>query len=153
MKITFLKNIIFIFVFAIVSSCTVPEPHPSNEIISNNGIKIILEWRTGSSSLQALEDADLDLYLIKGQNQVRWSENSGNFETVFLEDVFADGEYIVAVGSHEIFKSTEFTVYISDMTVTNIVTVTSNFEIGENDRVVNFVKIQKRGSKYMITQM
>jgi len=153
MKYLFLKSLSLFFMFAFFASCTVMEPHPSNEILSADGLKIVLEWKTGSSSLQALEDVDLDLFLIRGANQVRRSKTSDHFEMVILEDVFSDGEYTVAVASHEIIKKTAFTVYISDMNAERVVSYTSDFEIGEDDQIVNFVKIHKLGTKYTVTEI
>ncbi|MDQ3395769.1 MAG: hypothetical protein M3512_16915, partial [Bacteroidota bacterium] len=137
MKNLLIKSISLMFTIAYLASCTPVEPHPSNEIISPNGLDIILEWKTGASSFHALQDADLDLVLVKGNNQVRRSEFLDSFETVHLEDVFSDGEYIVSVESHEITKDTEYTVYISDMPGNQVLAFTSNFKVGESDLGVN----------------
>jgi hypothetical protein len=141
----------FILILGVSVSCTVKEPHPSNEIHSQDGLKIVLEWRTGSSSIQALEDADLDLFLIRGSNKVRISENIHSFEFIILEDIFADGEYIVSIESHEIFRNTEFTVYITDQTGDQVLSYTSTLDAGENFIALDFVRIYKIGTTYTVT--
>lgn len=153
MKKNLLNVIAFLCFATFVMSCSSDkEERPSNEISSTNGLKISLEWTTGSSSTQAKEDADLDLYLMKGQEEVRSSETF-NFENIAFENVFADGEYKIVVDAYSVSKKADYTLYVTDGDGEQVKTYNSFFNAGDTNLKADLLKIVKSGNKYTFTTL
>ena len=122
---------------------------PTNVITDGDGIKIDLEWTTGGTTNDALNEADLDLRIYKGGSQVLSSESSGSFERIeFDPDLYADGTYTVAIVLFENDEDTNYTATVNGISVTDPFTFTSTFAATEDYREINAFTITKLGSKY-----
>ncbi|EMR01743.1 hypothetical protein [Cesiribacter andamanensis] len=129
-----------------------PEPVPANVVNSTNGLRIDLEWTTGGTTSDAVNNSDLDLYLTKGGTEVSNSTSSGSFEVVRIQDVYADGEYTIAVEAFNATKKTNYTLYVKGDDEGELKPYTGEFLAGDRYLKVNFLKIKKAGSTYTITE-
>lgn len=129
-----------------------PEPIPANVINSATGLRVELEWSTGGTSSDALSDSDLDLYLMKGTTEVNKSTSAFSFEVVRLQDIHADGEYIVQVLSYNSTKRTNYTLYVKGDDEGELKSFTGEFLAGDEGLSVDFLKIKKTGSSYTIVE-
>lgn len=139
---------------AMLSGCSGVEtpPVPVNEINSSAGIKVELEWTTGGTSSDAISDADLDLYLMKGTTEAGKSINYSRFEAMTLSDLFADGEYTVQVKADYVGKKNNYTLYVKGDDTGELKSYKGEFLQGDSNLKVDFLKIKKAGTKYTITE-
>lgn len=125
---------------------------PANVLVSSHGIKIELEWSTGGSSNQALNESDLDLYLDKGEVNIQASENRYSFEEVYLRDIYKDGTYDVYVGAFDVSRRTSYHLYISAPGAETIHHYTGYLTAGENGEV-RYLSIRKEGRRYILVDL
>ena len=69
---------------------------PANVIQDADGVTIELRWSTGGSDVQAIEDADLDLYILDGTSLIGESVSGSSFEEIVLDEDYDDEEYTIA---------------------------------------------------------
>ena len=140
---------------AMLSACssTDSEPTPANVVQSSNGVRIELEWTTGGTSSDAISNADLDLYLMKGTTEADASRSSYSFESVELEDLYADGEYLLKVYAYRATKKANYTLYVKGDDEGELKSYTGVFLAGDQDLTVEFLKIKKTGTTYSITEL
>lgn len=125
---------------------------PSNILLSDQGLIIELDWNTGSSSNQALHDTDLDLYLDHNDQNVESSERIGEFEEVYLRDVYRDGSYDIYIGALDVSRRTDYSLYISAPGGDIIHHYRGYFEAGETGDV-HYLRIQKEGRRYTLVDL
>ncbi len=140
---------------AMMSACSgsEEEPVPANVVNSNAGITIELEWTTGGTSSDATTDADLELYLMKGTTEVAVSDFASRFETVTLQDVYADAEYLVQVEAFRATKNTSYTLYVKGDNEGEMKSYTGVFNAGDAGLKVDFLKVKKAGNTYTIAEL
>lgn len=129
------------------------DPVPSNVINSSTGLRLDLEWTTGGTSSDAISDSDLDLYLMKGTNEAAKSISGYSFETVRIQDIYSDGEYVVDILAYRTAKRTNYTLYVKGDDEGEIKSFNSYFLAtdGDQDLKISFLKIKKAGSTYTIS--
>lgn len=148
-----LLGIIFLTTVVFFTSCSGPadDATPSNVINDSEGIKIDLEWSTGGTGIDALEEADLDLRIYKGGTKVLWSEKGSSFERIgFNPDLYADGVYTVTIFLYSNDEHTNYTATVNGISVSNPYTFTSTFAAEETQREIEALTITKAGSRYTI---
>lgn len=129
------------------------EPVPANVVNTSAGLTIELEWTTGGTTSDAITNADLDLYLIKGGQEISDSDNSYSFESISIPDVYADAEYLVQVEGYRVYKNTNYTLYVKGDDEGELKTYTGVFNAGDTELEIDFLKIKKSGSTYTITEL
>ena len=152
----FLSNILlFAAIFSLFSACsnTNSDILPDNEIRSTNGLTIELEWTTGSSTQQAVQEVDLDLFAYFGFNEgaelVEGSTNKFGFEQLTLRNFYADGSYFIDVDYFAgILDRVDFEVYLSSNSNDEVQVYLGR--IGEGSSFRNFLEIRKQGDLYTI---
>lgn len=128
------------------------EPVPANVVNTSEGLTIELEWTTGGTTSDAKANADLDLFLLKGETKVATSA-SYSFESVLVQDVYADAEYVVRVLGYEVAKNTNYTLYVKGDDEGELKSYEGVFNAGDTDLPVDFLKIRKSGTTYTITEL
>ncbi|MFA0964782.1 hypothetical protein AB9P05_23440 [Roseivirga sp. BDSF3-8] len=128
------------------------EPLPANEISDTEGVSIVLEWSTGGSNTQSLDDVDLDMVLMKGTTEVDESSRISSFEDVTLEPIFADGEYSVDLEYYSGSVNVSFTVYVIGINSSRTLEYTGSFSADEggNASWPGFLTITKTGDTYSV---
>lgn len=153
-----MKNLLplsLLLVFSFSVSCSKdsdPEVRPSNTITSTTGVLIELDWSTGGSSSQALQESDLDLYLDMNNTQVEASENLYSFESIHLKDIYKDGVYEVYVGAFDLSRRTDYSLYLSAPGSSVIHHFTGYFLAGEHGEV-RYLRIRKEGNRYTLLDL
>ena len=105
-------------------------------------------WDTGSTPEKAIEEADLDLFLLIGHDTAgksAWYD----FEEMELKSFFADGSYTLQIDAYKISKSTHFTLHISNKGEDQLKSFEGTFEPGD-EQSINFLEINKSGTSYSI---
>lgn len=148
-----MKNLYLILLFASIIACSSDEEKlPANVIKSSTGLTIDLEWTTGGSSTQAQTDVDLDMALKLGGAKIDGSEGS-QFEEVQIEDFYADGDYIVQVLYYQGVVSTDYSLYVYGTGSTDNKVYESSFLSSDEGITVDYLKINKAGTTYTITDL
>ncbi|UII34698.1 pre-peptidase C-terminal domain-containing protein [Fulvivirga ulvae] len=148
-----MKYLYLFLVFIGLAACGSDEEKlPENVVESSNGLIITLEWSTGGSSTQAQADADLDLFLLKDNGEVDSSEGS-SFETVRIEDFFADGDYYVEVEYYAGSAALDYSLYVSSAGSSENKLYESSLLASDKGLVVRYLKINKAGDTYTITDL
>lgn len=134
------------------SACTSQEEvGPANEIIDSEGLRIQLEWSTGSSSTQSLSEADLDLYLMLQNNEVETSEAYTQFESVGITNFYTDGSYVVTIAYVEGRKALNYTLYVSGASENSKeILYEGVFAAGDEGSEIDDITITKTGNKYVV---
>ena len=137
-----------------LSACTDPiETTPDNIINDSNGVKITLEWSTGGSITNSIEEVDIDLDLSLGSVIVDESSNSFSFENVTLDSFFADGIYDLNLYYYSGTSSVDYTIYIvgASPDVTRTLEYKGVFSATDKGITITDLTIKKTGNKYVIT--
>ena len=147
------KYIIIILASAIISACGTPEdPLPSNVVKNSEGLNIDLEWTTGGSSSQSMNDVDLDLYLEKDEKVIDQSAYT-QFEQVSILDHYADGEYLVKVKFYDGSKRADYSLFVNGFDSNDNILFTSYFLAGDEGTNLTYLKIIKEGDEYTILDL
>ncbi|GAA0892929.1 hypothetical protein GCM10009122_26080 [Fulvivirga kasyanovii] len=148
-----MKYLYLFLIFAGFVACSSDEEKlPENVVKSSSGLEVTLEWSTGGSSTQAQEDADLDLFLMKDGGEVDTSEGA-SFEKVKIESFFADGDYYVEVQYYAGAVAVDYSLYINGVGSTENKVYESSFLSSDKGLVVRYLKINKAGETYTITDL
>lgn len=155
MKTNYLKLFSCIIALSFLVACgDSDEPELSeNEILDDSGLVIILEWTTGGSATKAVEDVDLDLTLLVGDEEVDDSSWSTSFEEVELSGLLADAEYRVQIVAYRTDAASDFTLYVEGKASNTTLEYTGSFSAADGDNEASFpdfVKIKKEGKKYTV---
>lgn len=133
-----------------LTSCSDPNALPDNVIQSPGGLKIRLEWTTGTTPEAAIHEADLDLKLMRGTEIVGRSENVSRFESVRMYKTLSNGEFRIEVQAHKLQKRADFTITVTDADNLSGKVYASYFRAGEKI-TLEFLKIVKEGERYSIS--
>lgn len=132
------------------------EKLPDGVIEDSSGLSFTLEWTTGSTSTQALEDADLDIYLYNSDDDlVSGSQSSQDFETMELSHLLADDEYYVTIYPFTVDANTTFTLYVEGTNSGTSYSYSGTFTSSDDENgsyYPDFINIVKSGNTYTITQ-
>lgn len=144
-------TVLFLTTLIIFSGCGEDEKLPSNVIEDSEGIKVDLDWSTGGTPTDALNDTDLDLRIYKGGAKVLWSETGSQFERIeFDPDLYADGVYTVVIYLFSTDENVSYTATINGINVSKPYEFNSTFGAEDESREVSAVTITKKGNKYTI---
>lgn len=132
------------------TSCTDPNAIPDNVIQSADGLKISLEWTTGTDRETSVQEADLDLRLMRDTETVGRSENVSRFESLPMHKSLTDGEFRVDIRAYKVNKKADFKVTISDMENTRSKVYTSFF-MPREELTLEFIRIVKQGETYTLS--
>jgi hypothetical protein len=149
------NSLIFIFLCLVgTSSCKLSEKEvlPANQIISENGIIINLEWYTGGSAIQAQNDVDLDLILQLGVEEVEVSATLF-FEEVEIRNFYKDGTYLVRVEYFEGNTSLDYTLFLRGTSSSNNVTYQRSFRPADTGLNFDLLEVNKSGNTYTIIDL
>lgn len=135
-----------------MNACSDPHALPENVIPSAEGLQINLEWTTGSGVEAAIDEADLDLRLMRGTETVGRSEHVTRFESLRMQKTLSDGEFRIDIRAHKVKKRADFTVTISDMENLKSKVYDSYFMVGE-DISLEYLRIVKEGENYTVTPL
>ncbi|WP_017733567.1 hypothetical protein [Nafulsella turpanensis] len=138
------------FLSVAILSCKPEEelPLPENVMESDAGLKFRLEWNTGSTPEKAIEEADLDLFLLIGHDtagESAWYD----FEETALKSFYADGTYILQIDAFKISKATHYTLHVSTGGGSQLKTFEGTFEAGD-ELSLNFMEVTKSGTRYSL---
>lgn len=138
-----------------VSGCSDSEevnPQGAESITDAQGLEIVLEWNTGSTTSKATEEADLDLYLYKDQSEVQASEFFYSFEQVTIENIYQNGDYEIDISYVGGVADVDFTLFVNSMDGKNSIQYKGSFNASEagDGAWPKFVTISKNGTKYTI---
>lgn len=133
---------------------------PVNEITESSTIQTTIAWSVMDSS-NATENADLDIYFIKGavsnQNQmkgniIKASDEKHKFDVLTIPvPKLQDGEYTLAVEFLDIMKPGNYEIEIQGITAGKKHTVTGfSFKLSDDSAVKFPVTISKTGDKFSI---
>lgn len=137
--------------FGGLASCSADEePQAENEIIDEGGLEITLEWSTGGSSSQSIDDVDLDLDLVLGEDRVDDSSSSFSFESVELSAFFADGTYDVNVEYFGGQSAVTYTLFVDGKITGRSLEYTGVFESSDAGTTITDINIRKEGNVYTI---
>lgn len=139
----------FVAVLISITSCSDSNALPDNVIQAPEGLKIKLDWSTGSTLEDALQEVDLDLKLMRDTETVGRSENVTRFESVNMHKTLHNGDFRIDVAAYKVRKKTDFTLTISDSENLTSKVYTSFFHRGEK-LTLPFLKIRKEGDHYTI---
>ncbi|UII23724.1 hypothetical protein [Fulvivirga ligni] len=147
------KYIFILLVSVIVAACgTTEDPLPSNVVKNSEGLNIDLEWSTGGSSSQSMEDVDLDLYLEKDGKVIDESTYI-QFEQVSILDHYADGEYEVKVKFYDGTKRADYSLFVNGFDSNENILFTSYFLASDEGTTLTYLKIIKEGDEYTILDL
>ncbi|MGB3181919.1 MAG: hypothetical protein WBB45_11045 [Cyclobacteriaceae bacterium] len=154
MRKLFTLMVLPLFVFMAACSTDSEDVTPSNEIVDSKGVEISLEWSTGGSTSQSLNEVDLDLYLFKDANEISSSETGSSFEDVAINAVYADGEYDVDVEFYSGTTGATFTVFVTGIETQTSIEYTGSFDASEAGNTVwpDFIKVTKTGDTYTVSK-
>ncbi|UII24615.1 hypothetical protein LVD15_14920 [Fulvivirga maritima] len=139
--------------FLILISCGESEDKlPDNVIENSEGIIIDLEWSTGGSSAQSLEDADLELYLYKGTEEIASSAGYG-FEDVSILSYYGDGAYTIKVELYNSKDRVDYSLYLNGIDANENMLYESYFLSSDKGAVVDYLRVVKDGNRYTITNL
>ncbi len=149
-----LKFTLLGLLLTVVFACseTEDEALPDNVISDSEGLVIDLEWSTGGSASKAQSDADLELYLLKGSDEIDSSAGT-LFESVDLRDVYADGTYLIQVEYYRGNVDVDYTLFLSGDSSTESVEYTGTFRSDDMGLVVDYLEVQKSGDTYTIIDL
>lgn len=146
----FLLLLLNLFIF----SCSKDKETPANVIEDATGVKIDLVWSTGSTTLTAKTEADLDLYLKKDTIEVLVSEKTGSFESIDFSDSLTDSDYTVSVEYFEGTKNVTYDLIITGNTSNKSYKLSSEFVLANSGLMnIDVLKITKTGTKYTINKL
>ncbi len=132
-----------------ITACDDNDQLPRDTINSPNGLIIDLEWTTGGSATQALDEVDLDLLLTSGVDLVDESE-SADFERVRIENFYRDGSYILSITYFDGISNVDFSVFLRGTSSTSNIVVESSFSGNEQGLTIDYLEIVKSGTTYTI---
>lgn len=138
-----------------LTCCGEEEKLPAGEIEDSKGLKLQLEWTTGGSATAALNEADLDLVLYKGDIEVDQSKRSSSFEEVELSGLLADGEYRASIKIYSAEKKADFELFVVGQNSETSLEYTGSFTVSDASikaEYPDFVKITKKGTRYTIVK-
>lgn len=150
-------NYLFILPFTVLlfSACAESEIEtiPDNVLTDSEGINITLEWSTGSSVTEALDQVDLDLSLNLNNNKIEASSNSFSFENVSLESYFTDGSYELELIYYDGNVDVDYTLYVMGASSESSRTYEyrGSFNASDKGLSITDLTIKKIGNKYTIT--
>jgi hypothetical protein len=150
-----LKSIILALLCLVgVLSCKLTEKEviPENVIISEDGIVLNLEWTTGGSAAQSLDDVDLDLILNWGTDVVDVSAST-SFEEVKIENFYADGTYLVNVEYFEGSSIVDYSLYLRGTSSSDNFLYKGSLKSTDTGAYVDFIEINKSGNHYTIIDL
>ena len=144
-----MKYLAIVFsVLVLFSSCKKDDnDRNENEIISENGLDITLEWSTGSSSTQALEDVDVDMIILQGADTVALSNSPDRFEEGRIQRFFINGDYNIRYNVFKARTDADFTVFVSG---SKLKTYTGKIFATDTERQI--LTINKEGNTYTVNQ-
>lgn len=153
-----LFSVLALAAVAFLSSCGGDDETPKNVINSADGVTVALTWTTGGTSAEALEDADLDLYLYGSASStvsVESSTSGSQFEDFVVSDVdFEDDTYTVKVLLYENVGEVEIdftaTVSAGDKEIETTGTFATSVTDGTYEAVFT---IKKVGNKYTVNKI
>jgi hypothetical protein len=150
------KFLLSLAVILSVFACgEVEEKLPEGTISDSEGLIIDLEWTTGGSNNQSLEDTDLELYLMDGDEEIDGDYFFSDFRQVMIEPHYADRNYtiVVEVGFH-IDADTDYTLYVRGAEGSGeTMTFTGSFSSTDKEAFIEHLEIQKSGDEYAITDL
>jgi len=126
------------------------EARPENVIVSSEGLTIELEWSTGGSVTQALDEIDLDLFLLKDSEVITSSENGSSFEDVTIDDIYSDGDYFIDVEFFSGEIAVDYTLFVRGNESNESNTYSSSFLSSDRGVSVQYLRIEKSGNTYTI---
>lgn len=135
--------------FMFITACSDADPLPDNVIYAPEGLQLKLDWSTGTTAEDALQEVDLDLKLMRDTETVGRSENVTRFESVNMYKTLHNGDFRVDVAAYKVTKKTDFILTISDSENLTSKVYTSFFHRGEK-LTLPFLKIRKEGDHYTI---
>jgi hypothetical protein len=128
------------------------EPTDPKEMRDESGLNIDLEWNTGGSTTQAINEVDLDLRLKKGTTIVETSYSAFSFEQVQIKDIYADGEYTIEIYVDYASKASNYKVFINGIKTDDPKEYTGTTSTSEDGATIEFIKITKLGTKYTLSR-
>jgi PBP1b-binding outer membrane lipoprotein LpoB len=146
-------NALMVFAVILFSGCS-SEDAPKDVINDEEGILIDLKWTTGGTEQQALEQTDLDLYIFdQGSEEIVSSQVSDQFEKVFFEAFYDEGQYTVEVQVNSVTQATDCFITVkgfgSEETIQRDFSINADTESGTKIVVLN---ISKKGNKFTLTK-
>ncbi len=108
-----LSFVVVLSLMFIVGACVEEQKEPYHSISDAKGLRIDLEWTTGSNEATSLKETDLDLDVFNSDGEILSSYNTDEFEQVDFANDFEDGVYIVKISVHEISDQSDFTLKVS----------------------------------------
>lgn len=134
-----------------IVSCGEEEPlEVENEIVDGSGLKITLEWSTGGSVSQSMEEVDLDLDLIFGDEAIDSSSSSFSFESVDLSSFFSDGNFDVVVEYFRGSVNVDYTIFVEGASTGEILEYEGIFAASDAGLTITDISIIKDGNVYTI---
>ena len=155
---TISKSLIAVFITILsLFACSAPEEDenvsPKDSIQDGDGIRIELEWNTGGSVNQSIDDADLDLILTKDNKVVVDSDTWYSFESVDIENIYADGDYYIDVAVIDIVQDASYTLYVSGFNGNDNLSYTGSLTTSDDEITIQYLKIVKKGTQYTIVDL
>jgi hypothetical protein len=144
---------LFCFQTILFQSCSGPDPVDMRVITDTGGLRIDLEWTTGSSIAQSKIDVDLDLQLTKGTTVVSESLSYSGFEQVALSDLYADADYQLKIIVASAAKGSTYTVFVNGVSSGEIRQYESKTHTSDEGVTLEVLKITKLGTKYTLQQL
>lgn len=147
------KFLLSLAVILSVFACADEEENlPEGTIRDTEGVTIRLEWTTGGSSSQAYDAADLELYLLRGDDEI---ESSTGFtsEDVTIAPVYADGVYTIQVEVYTIEEDIDYTLFVEGNGNGESKSFTGSFLSTDQGAFVDHLEIEKSGDDYIITDL
>jgi hypothetical protein len=140
-----------------LNSCSKDDEEPANVINDADGIEVVLEWSTGGTDAQAIDDADLDLKLVYDGVQIASSNSTSAFEDLndFDFSAFDDGEFTVQVRYYGAYTTDDvtYTVTVGGVSVTKTFSVDGSFADEDEGDLVDVIEITKAGNKYTLDDL
>lgn len=147
------RLIIAVIALSLFGSCSGnDEPKDPKIITDDNGLIIDLEWSTGGSTSQSLNEVDLDLRLLKGTTVVESSLSGYSFEQVEIKDIYSDGEYVLQIVVDYASKGSNYSVFVSGIKSKEVKEYNGTTTAAEQGASIEFIKIIKQGNKYNLSR-
>jgi hypothetical protein len=145
-----LRSLIIISVLIAQLGCSKEDPKDERVIEDAKGLIIELEWDSGGSASQALNDIDLDLFLKKGSTQIESSVRYGSFEDIALRDFYADDEYVIEIRVYSAQKDGTYELFVKGVDSGDTRRFEGTISSSETGASIQTLTIRKQGRTYTL---
>ena len=140
-------------------SCKKDKDDDANQISDSQGMNLKVNWTITDGS-NATDNADIDVFVYKGLGNnkeiipVVVGDNGSSFEDVDFLTALEDGDYTIVIEYFEILKDGKFNLVAKAIGSDKTYSLNENaFTTANDGQTIDFAKISKSGSNFIVTKL